>query len=123
MKRPEIVIVGAGFGGLAAAKALRRSAANVTLIDKYNYHTFQPLLYQVATAALNPEEIAHAVRGILHRKENVAFRMGKVIGIDWQHKTLELSAGGRVTYDYLILAAGASTADFGVPGVKEHAFT
>ncbi|MDQ3396416.1 MAG: NAD(P)/FAD-dependent oxidoreductase [Deinococcota bacterium] len=122
MKKPHVVIVGAGFGGLMTARSLRRADVDITLIDKYNYHTFQPLLYQVATSALDPEEVAHSVRGIFHHQKNLAFRLGDVVGIDWQAKVLELSGGLNLTYDYLVLAVGASTNDFGVPGVKEHAF-
>jgi NADH:ubiquinone reductase (H+-translocating) len=119
---PHIVVVGAGFGGLMVARHLREVDADVTLIDKYNYHTFQPLLYQVATSALTPEEVAHSARGIFHRQKNLRFYMGKVEGVDFAAKELELASGETITYDYLILAAGASTNDFGVPGVKEHAF-
>lgn len=122
MKKPHVVIVGAGFGGLMTARSLRRADVDITLIDKFNYHTFQPLLYQVATSALDPEEVAHSVRGIFHHQKNLAFRLGEVVGVDWQAKVLELSGGLNLTYDYLVLAVGASTNDFGVPGVKEHAF-
>lgn len=120
--RPRIVIVGAGFGGLMTARRLRGADADITLIDRYNYHTFQPLLYQVATAALAPEEVAHSARGIFHHQENLSFRLGTVVGADFAAKTLELGSGERIGYDYLVLAAGATTNDFGVPGVREYAF-
>jgi NADH:ubiquinone reductase (H+-translocating) len=119
--KPRVVIVGAGFGGLAAARALKRAPVSVVMVDQFNYHTFQPLLYQVATAGLEPEEIAHAVRGIFHRQKNFDFRLGKVVGADLGRRALRLHDGCEVAWDYLILSAGASSNDFGVPGVKEHA--
>lgn len=117
----RVAIVGAGFGGLAAARKLRRAPVSVLLIDKNNFHTFQPLLYQVATAGLEPSEIAHAVRGIFHSQKNFDFRLGEVTGIDLAARTLSLSAGEPVAWDYLILAPGATNNDFGIPGVAEHA--
>lgn len=121
-QRPRVVIVGAGFAGIYAAKALRRASVDVLIIDQNNYHTFQPLIYQVATAGLEPGDVAHNVRAIFHRQENFAFRQDTVTGVDWDAKVLELTDGGREPFDYLILAAGAVYNDFGVPGVKEHAF-
>ncbi len=121
-QRPRVVIVGAGFGGLAAAQALRKAPVEVTLIDQHNYHLFQPLLYQVATAGLEPGDIAQAVRHVLHRSQNVHFRLGTVISIDWALRRLTLKDGEALPFDYLILAAGAVTNDFGVPGVAEYAF-
>lgn len=120
--RPRVVIVGAGFGGLELAKALRRIPVDVLLIDQNNYHTFQPLLYQVATAALEADEIAETVRGILRRQKNFRFRMGRVTGVEWPDRHVMLSDGSRISFDFLVLAAGASTNTFGVPGVEEHAF-
>jgi NADH dehydrogenase len=119
--RPRIVIVGAGFGGLMAARHLRHGDADITLIDRYNYHTFQPLLYQVATSALTPEDVAHSARGIFQRQKNLGFRMGQVTGVDFSAREVALEDGA-VPYDSLVLAAGATTNDFGVPGVLEHAF-
>jgi NADH dehydrogenase len=120
--RPRVVIVGAGFGGLAAARALRRAPVDVVLVDRHNYHTFQPLLYQVATAGLEPEEIAYAVRAIFHGQRSVQFRMGDVAEIAWDEKRVKLADGGALKYDYVIVAAGASTNDFGIEGVAEHGF-
>jgi NADH dehydrogenase len=117
-----VVIVGAGFGGLRAAQELRGLPVDVLLIDQNNYHTFQPLLYQVATAALDPEEIAHNVRGVFHRQRNFRFRLGKVVGVDWEKSVLQMADGAPVPFDYLILAAGAVTNTFGIPGVEQHAF-
>jgi len=121
-RRPRVVVVGAGFGGLAAARALRRVPVDVLLVDRVNYHTFQPLLYQVATAGLEPEEIAHSVRAILRRQRNFSFRVGTVRGADWNRREISFEDGDRVSYDYLVIAVGASTADYGIPGVAEHAF-
>lgn len=125
MKAPEntrVVIVGAGFGGLTLARALRKMPVDVLLIDRQNYHTFQPLLYQVATAGLEPEEIAHAVRGIFQRQQNFQFRLGAVVGIDWAAKAVLLEGGDRVPFDYLVLAAGVATNFFGIEGAEAHSF-
>lgn len=118
--RPRVVIVGAGFGGLTLAQELRKAPVDVLLIDRHNYHTFQPLLYQVATAGLEPEEIAHAVRGIFHRQRNFRFRMATVSEIDWRSKSVIAENGDRIPYDYLAIAAGVSTNFFGVPGADSH---
>ncbi|HEY7294376.1 MAG TPA: FAD-dependent oxidoreductase, partial [Dehalococcoidia bacterium] len=111
-RRPRVVIVGAGFGGLEAAKRLKRLPVDVTLVDRHNYHTFTPLLYQVATAGLEPEEIAHAVRPILGRGRNVRFRVAEVTGVDLDAHCAQTSAGD-LSYDYLILAAGSTSNFFG----------
>src|SRR5579885_196068 len=92
-RRPRVVIVGAGFGGLTAAKRLRRLPVEVTLLDRHNYHTFTPLLYQVATAGLEPEEVAHAVRPILGRCRNLRFRMAEVNGVDLAGRSVQTSVG------------------------------
>jgi len=120
--RPHVVIVGAGFAGLDAAKALRDEPVRVTLIDRNNYHKFQPLLYEVAMAGLEPDDIAHNVRNIFRGEKSVHFRLGTVCGIDTDGKQVHLRSGDPVPYDHLILAAGAVTNDFGVEGVKEHAY-
>jgi NADH dehydrogenase len=119
---PHIVIVGAGFGGLTLAKALRDDPVQVTLIDRHNFHTFQPLLYQVATAGLEAESIAHAVRGIFHGQLNIDVRLGTVVGVDLDGRLLHVADGRPIPYDHLVLAAGAVTASFGIPGVDEHGF-
>ncbi|MBT8400902.1 MAG: FAD-dependent oxidoreductase, partial [Rhodothermia bacterium] len=116
--RPQVVIVGAGFGGLNAAVGLKKSPVDVLLIDRYNFHTFQPLLYQVATAGLEPEEIAHAVRGIFQKQGNVSFRLGEVVKVRADEKQVWLQDGARVGFDYLVVAAGATTAFFGVEGAE-----
>ncbi|HEY7995808.1 MAG TPA: NAD(P)/FAD-dependent oxidoreductase [Steroidobacteraceae bacterium] len=123
--RAQIVIAGCGFGGLFAAKALRRTPADVRLIDRNNYHLFQPLLYQVACAALAPADIAQPIRTILREQKNVSVMLAEVEHIDLQRRTL--SAGGReIPYDYLVLAPGAVDNYFGhpewrglAPGMKE----
>ncbi|MDP9073447.1 MAG: NAD(P)/FAD-dependent oxidoreductase [Actinomycetota bacterium] len=120
--RPRVVIVGAGFGGINAAKALAGASVDVTLIDRDNYHGFWPLLYQVATAGLGPDDIAHPVRGMFNRAGNVHVRLGTVSGVDFEHRVVLVEAEENLPYDYLILAAGSSTSDFGIPGVEEHAF-
>lgn len=118
---PHIVIVGAGFGGLRAARALRNAPVRVTLIDRRNYHLFQPLLYQVATAGLAPTEIAHPVRGILRRQRNFEFRLDEVTGVDFAAKTLH-TRSSRIPYDALILAIGGKTNFFGLQSVEQNAF-
>ncbi len=121
--KPRVVIVGAGFGGITLARALRRAPVDVLLIDKHNYHTFQPLLYQVATAGLEAEEIAHAVRGMFHRQPNFGFRMDTVAGVDLAEKRIWFADGAEVSYDYLVLAAGAVTHYFGVEGAETCGFS
>lgn len=122
--RPRVVIVGAGFGGLSAAKTLARAAADIIVIDRENHHLFQPLLYQVATAVLSPADIAHPIRSVLRDRRNVEVVLGEVEAIDPAAKEVIL-AEGRLPYDYLILAAGATHAYFGhdeweplAPGLK-----
>lgn len=121
---PRVVIVGAGFGGLKAAQHLRNAPVDVTMVDARNYHTFQPLLYQVATAALDGEEIAQSVRGMFHGYRHFDFRMAKVSGVDWEGRRLIVQDedGEAIPFDYLVLSAGAVTNDFGVEGVAQHAF-
>lgn len=121
-RRPHVVIVGAGFAGINAAKVLRKAPVDVTLIDRNNYHKFQPLLYQVATAGLEADEIAHSVRGLFRWQANIRFRLGTVRTIDRRRKTVYLMSGPPVPYDYLILAAGAVTNYYGVEGAAEYAF-
>ena len=121
---PRVVIIGAGFGGLACATRLRRAAAQITLIDRHNYHLFQPLLYQVATAGLSPGDIATPVRGLFRDFFNVRVLLGNVTGVDLARREVVLGER-RVPYDYLVLATGASHSYFGkdewepfAPGLK-----
>jgi NADH:ubiquinone reductase (H+-translocating) len=125
MARPHIVIVGAGFGGLSAAVGLAGADADVTVIDRRNYHLFQPLLYQVATAGLSPAQIASPIRAILRRATNVQVMLGKVDGIDTQRRVVSLD-DREVSYDHLVLATGARHSYFGhdeweavAPGLKK----
>src|SRR5215471_20212667 len=91
--RPNVVIVGAGFGGLAAAKGLDKLPVDVTLVDKQNFTTFQPLLYQVATSGLNDADVAHPIRGLFHRQHNLHVRQGEVDGVDWDRRVIRFSDG------------------------------
>lgn len=120
-KRPHVVVVGGGFGGLAAVRGLRKADVDVTLIDRHTYNTFSPLLYQVATASLNPGDITWFLRAIRSRQSNVRFVKGIVVGIDHASRTLALHGDVSVSYDYLILANGVTANFFGTPGAEEHA--
>jgi NADH:ubiquinone reductase (H+-translocating) len=120
--QPHVVIVGAGFGGLGVAEQLAHVPVRVTLIDRHNYHTFQPLLYQVATSLLNAEDVGAPVRGLFRNQENVNFRLGTVTGINVADRKIDLAEGGAIDYDYLVLAGGATVNYFGTPGAAEHAF-
>ncbi|HET6977368.1 MAG TPA: NAD(P)/FAD-dependent oxidoreductase [Pyrinomonadaceae bacterium] len=122
MSYPHVVIVGAGFGGLGVAEQLAHVPAHVTLIDRHNYHTFQPLLYQVATSLLNAEDVGAPVRSIFRHQENVNFRLGTVTGINVPDRKLRLEDGHEINYDYLVLAGGATVNYFGTPGAAENAF-
>ena len=124
-KKPKVVIVGGGFGGLWAANALSNKPVDVTLIDRKNHHVFQPLLYQVATAVLSPGEIATPIRRIVHSAKNIEVILGEVVGFDTTGDRVRLDDGTEVPFDYLIVAAGARHAYFGhdewevsAPGLK-----
>ena len=119
MNRPKVVILGGGFGGLAAARALYKDA-DVTVVDRHNYQTFLPLLYQVSTAGLAADHVAYPIRGAL-RKTSVKFRMASPINIDHRNKEVKLDSSEILKFDHLIVALGSVTADFGIPGVKEFA--
>ncbi len=122
-RRHRVVVVGAGFGGLALIRSLDGVPVDVVLVDSNNFHTFQPLLYQVATAGLDGDDIAHPVRGIVARQGgDIDVRLGTVTGIDLDARTVHFADGPSVDYDELVLAAGAVTATYGIPGVAEHAF-
>ncbi len=129
MAVPQIIIVGGGFGGLAAAKALRRTPAEIILIDRTNHHLFQPLLYQVATSALTPSQIATPIRSVLRNQKNLTVIEGEVTGVDKEKKCVFVTDADRtnvpVPYDYLVLATGATHSYFGrdefakfAPGLK-----
>ncbi|MFL5761921.1 MAG: NAD(P)/FAD-dependent oxidoreductase [Thermomicrobiales bacterium] len=123
--RPGVIVVGAGFGGLSAVKHLAGEPVLVTVVDARNYHLFQPLLYQVATAALSPADITSPIRSILRRQRNAAVLMAEVTAVDLEARQVELAEGDRLDYDFLILSAGAEPSYFGhdvwsafAPGLK-----
>ncbi|MGH8918499.1 MAG: NAD(P)/FAD-dependent oxidoreductase [Actinomycetes bacterium] len=135
--RPRVVVVGSGFGGLNAALHLASAPVEIVVVDRDNYHGFWPLLYQVATAGLGADDIAHPIRAIYGPHPNISVRLGTVTGVDLDARVVHLarcdgpSAGGgpggpaaepSLPYDFLILAAGSATSDFGISGVAEHAF-
>jgi len=125
MSQPRIIVVGAGFGGLAAAKALKNTPAEILLIDRTNHHVFQPLLYQVATSVLAPSQIATPIRGIFRNQKNTVVIMGEVTGVDKDQKCVFVRDADRqnvpISYDYLILATGASHSYFGHNEFAEYA--
>lgn len=118
--RPHVVIVGAGFGGLNAARTLRGAPVRITLIDRNNYHLFQPLLYQVATAGLEPEQIAKPIRAILRDQSNLRFRMAEVEDVDLERRRLHTNLGS-MEYDYLVMAVGAQTDFFQMENLERSA--
>ena len=120
-QRPRVVILGAGFGGLWAARALAKSPVEVVLVDRNNYHAFLPLLYQVAAAELEPEDIAYPVRSILRAFRRARFMLAEVREIDFTGRLVKAS-GRSIPYDFLVLATGSVSHFFGVPGAGEHAF-
>jgi NADH:quinone reductase (non-electrogenic) len=120
MALPRVLIVGGGMGGIAAAKALARAPVEITLVDGRNYYLFQPLIYEVANALLNVEDVAHSIRGLLRDSRNVHFRLGTASSVDWHRHELVLASGGRIGFDYLVLAAGLETDFRGVPGAAEY---
>src|SRR5215467_7636200 len=122
--RPHVVILGAGFAGLYAARALGKLPVRVTLVDRKNHHTFQPLLYQVATAGLSPGEIASPIRRIVRRRKNIRVFLAEAVGFDLAKKTVKLE-NISVPYDYLVVATGSTHSYFGhsewehaAPGLK-----
>ena len=119
MNKPKVVILGGGFGGLAAARALYKSA-EVTVVDRHNFQTFLPLLYQVSTAGLAADHVAYPIRGAL-RKTDIKFRMGSPISVDHKNKEVKLDSSEVLQFDHLIVALGSVSADFGIPGVNEYA--
>ncbi len=120
-KLPHVVIVGAGFGGLETAQKLRNAPVQITLIDRQNYHLFQPLLYQVAIAGLVPSQIAYPLRTIFRKQKNLTFQMGEVTSIDFDGRYVRAN-GSVIAYDYLVLSVGGQTNFFGLNAVEENGF-
>jgi NADH dehydrogenase len=120
-KRPHVVVIGGGFAGLSAVRALGKAPVDVTLVDRQAYNTFQPLLYQVATAGLNPGDITYFLRSVHAKQSNMRFTKGAVAGLDTAAQTVTLESGDQLDYDYLVVATGVNTNYFGIPGAEEHA--
>lgn len=119
--RPHVIIIGAGFGGMEVARALEKAPVRITLVDRHNYHLFQPLLYQVAIAGLLPSQIAYPLRTIFRRQKNLAFQMGKVTEVNLTSRYIRMN-GSVIAYDYLVLAVGGQTNFFGNQSVQQNAF-
>lgn len=117
--RPHVVVLGGGFGGLATVRALRKAEVDVTLVDRHPYNTFQPLLYQVATATLNPGDVTWFLRSARSKQENVRFVQGDCDSIDHAARTLRLSGGEVLTFDHLVIATGVAANYFGTPGAEQ----
>src|ERR1051325_5895266 len=120
-KFPQVVIVGAGFGGLQAAQKLANTPVEITMIDRHNYHLFQPLLYQIAIAGLVPSQIAYPLRTIFRHQKNIDFQMGEVSSVDFASRYVRMN-GSVIAYDYLVLAIGGKTNFYGVTGAEENGF-
>jgi NADH:ubiquinone reductase (H+-translocating) len=121
-ERPVVLILGGGFAGIGAARKLKDVDADVVLVDKHDYHTFQPLLYQLATDLLEPSAVGHPVRDLFHEQPNVAVHQDEVTGIDLEKREARFVELAPITYDYLVLALGAEVNFFGTEGADEHAF-
>ncbi|MBB2892007.1 NAD(P)/FAD-dependent oxidoreductase [Flexivirga oryzae] len=119
-RRPRVVVVGGGFGGLSVVRGLRDTDVDITLVDRHTFNTFQPLLYQVATGSLNPGDITWFLRAVRSRQPNVQFVQGSVGGIQHSARQIQLDDGRRLSFDYLVLATGVTANFFGTPGAAEH---
>src|ERR1700722_3064933 len=118
---PHVVVIGGGFAGVSLTKELADQDVRVTIIDQHNFHTFQPLLYQVATAGLEPADVAFPIRTIFGHAKNVRFRHGRVRSVDQARNAVVLGDGSRIDYDHLVIATGAVAAFFGVDGAARYA--
>ena len=119
---PRVVVLGGGFAGLGAAQKLRKANADVVLVDRHDYHTFQPLLYQLATGLLETTAVGHSLRDLVERQENTSVHKGTVSAIDLDAREVQFEEIGPLTYDYLVLGLGAEVNFFGTEGAAEHAF-
>ena len=120
--RPRVLVLGGGFGGIGAAKKLEKSAVDVVLVDKHDYHTFQPLLYQVATGLLEQPAVGHPIRDLFHKQDNVRVHQDEVTSIDVDAREARFAQMDPLTYDYLVLGLGAEVNFFGVDGAADHSF-
>ena len=121
-ERPRVLILGGGFAGVGAAQKLKKAAAEVVLVDRHDYHTFQPLLYQLATGLLETTAVGHSLRDLLSRHDNTTIHKASVTSIDLDQRTVEFSEIGPISYDYLVLGLGAEVNYFGTAGAPDHAF-
>ena len=121
-QRPRVLVLGGGFGGLGAALELGDSDVDVVLVDRHDYHTFQPLLYQLATGLLEPSAVGHSLRDLVHDQDNVTVHKTSATAVDLTERTVTLAEMAPLTYDYLVLALGAEVTFFGTEGAPEHAF-
>src|SRR5436190_11613576 len=120
--RPRVLVVGGGFAGIGAAQKLKKSNADVVLVDKHNYHTFQPLLYQVATGLLGTSAVGHPIRDLFHGQDNVRVHQDRVVEFDLDAGKVSFDELDPIGYDHLVLALGAEVNFFGVEGAPQHAF-
>jgi len=121
-RRPRVLVLGGGFAGIGAAQKLKKSDADVVIVDKHDYHTFQPLLYQVATGLLEQPAVGHPIRDLFHKQDNVRIHQDQVTAIDLDARRVEFAELEALGYDYLVLGLGAEVNFFGVEGAAEHAF-
>ena len=121
-RRQRVLVLGGGFAGIGAAQALKKSDVDVVLVDKHNYHTFQPLLYQVATGLLEQPAVGHPIRDLFHKQDNIRIHQDRVTGIDLEKREVTFDEIEPLTYDYLVLGLGAEVNFFGVEGAADHAF-
>ena len=119
-RRPHVVVLGGGFGGLSAVRAMRKADVDITLVDRHTYNEFQPLLYQVATAGLNPGDVTYFLRATRMAQPNVSFRQGEATGLDPAEQVITFHDGGLLHYDYLVIASGATTNYFGTKGAEQN---
>src|ERR1041385_8016809 len=120
--RPRVLVLGGGFAGIGAAQKLHKSETEVVLVDKHNYHTFQPLLYQVATGLLEQPAVGHPIRDLFHKQQNARLHQDQVTGIDLDAREVSFAEMAPIDYEYLVLALGAEVNFFGVEGAADHAF-